>query len=423
MSLYKILSLSSLSAVLLLGACADEGDDAENGDNEEDVETEEVVDEEETAEEEDSEESTDDEESTEDEESAEDEESTDEESTDDEESEEDADAEDSDEESTEEDEDADTAENGDDGEVSERVQELQENGISVGFSNEPPYAYMDTDSGELQGAAIDIATAVFEEMGITEMEGRLTDWAELIPGVQAGQYDAITAGMAILPDRCETALFANPEMQYGEGLVVAEGNPEEIYSYADIADNPDITVALMSGTMQFDFLEQEGVDIDNQVLSVADIPGQLAAVQSGNADVTAATENTLRAAYESLGSDEVEIVEEFEQPDIVGIPSYGAVAFALDDEELRDAYNEALEVLIEDGTIDEILDNAEGFTAEANRVEVGEMTAEELCAAGDEEADSEEDTEDDAEDVDTDEEEAVEEEEVDEEEADEEDAA
>src|SRR5699024_4082949 len=84
---------------------------------------------------------------------------------------------------------------------------------------------------------------------------------------------------------------------------------------------------------------------------------------------------TLRAAYESLGSDAVEIVEDFEQPDIEGIPSFGAAAFNLEDEELRDAYNEALATLQEDGTIDEILDNSEGFTAEENRVETGTKTA------------------------------------------------
>lgn len=410
MSLYKILTLGSLSTVLLLGACDDGADTDDTTDTDEDVETEEVVDESETTDETDEEETADEEDV---------DESTDEEADESEEAVEESD-EDVDEDSeaaTEEDsEDADTADNGDSGEVSERVQDLQENGVRVGFSNEPPYAYMDTDSGELQGAAIDIATAVFNEMGVEEIDGRLTDWAELIPGVQAGQFDVITAGMAILPDRCETALFAEPEMQYGEGLVVAEGNPLEIYSYADIADNPDVTVALMSGTTQFDFLEQEGVDIDNQVLSVADIPGQLAAVQSGNADVTAATEATLRAAYESLGSEDVEIVEDFEQPDIEGIPSYGAAAFALEDEDLRDAYNEALATLIEDGTIDEILDNAEGFTSDSNRVGVGEMTTQELCGADVSEDDSEENTEEESdEDVTTDEEEAVEEEEVEEE--------
>lgn len=266
--------------------------------------------------------------------------------------------------------------NGDNG----RVAELQEEGtVNVGFANEPPYAFENSDTGELEGANIEIATAVFEEMGVEEVNGHLTDWGELIPGVQAGQYDVITAGMAILPDRCENAIFSEPEMQYGEGLVVAAGNPEGIQSYADIADNPDVTLALMEGTTQFDFVEQEGVS-DDQIMSVADIPGQLSAVQSGNADVAAATEATIRTAYESLGSDDVELVEDFEQPDVEGIPSYGAAAFNQDDEELRDAYNEALETLKEDGTIDEILDNADGFTADSNRVEVGEMTTEELCA-------------------------------------------
>lgn len=268
--------------------------------------------------------------------------------------------------------------NGDDG----RVAELQEEGtVNVGFSNEPPYAYENTDTGELEGVNIEIATAVFEEMGIEEVNGHLTDWGELIPGVQAGQYDVITAGMAILPDRCENAIFSEPEMQYGEGLVVAAGNPMDIHSYADIADNPDVTLALMEGTTQFDFVDQEGVSSD-QIMSVADIPGQLSAVQSGNADVTAATGPTLREAYESLDSDDVELVEDFEQPDIDGIPSFGAAAFNMEDEELRDAYNEALATLKEDGTIDEILDNDDGFTADENRVADGEVTTEQLCAGG-----------------------------------------
>ena len=100
--------------------------------------------------------------------------------------------------------------NGDNG----RVAELQEEGtVNVGFANEPPYAFENSETGELEGANIEIATAVFEEMGVEEVNGHLTDWGELIPGVQAGQYDVITAGMAILPDRCENAIFSEPEMQ------------------------------------------------------------------------------------------------------------------------------------------------------------------------------------------------------------------
>lgn len=63
-----------------------------------------------------------------------------------------------------------------------RVAELQEAGtVNVGFANEPPYAYQNSDSGELEGANIEIAKAVFQEMGIEEVNGHLTDWGELIP--------------------------------------------------------------------------------------------------------------------------------------------------------------------------------------------------------------------------------------------------
>src|SRR5699024_5020737 len=131
--------------------------------------------------------------------------------------------------------DGDSEENGGAEQGSGALEALQESGtVTVGFANEAPYAY--EEDGELKGAAVDIATAVFAELGVDNVESQLADFAQLIPGVQAGQFDVVTAGMAIQPDRCENALFGEPEMQYGEGLVVAAGNPHGIESYTDIAE-------------------------------------------------------------------------------------------------------------------------------------------------------------------------------------------
>jgi polar amino acid transport system substrate-binding protein len=269
---------------------------------------------------------------------------------------------------------------GGDGETAEgtsKLDELRESGtVTVGFANEKPYAY--EEGGELKGASVDIARAVFEELGVENMESQLADFGQLIAGVQAGQFDVVTAGMAIQPDRCENALFSEPDMQYGEGLVVEAGNPLDIHSYADIADNPDITVVVMEGATEIGFLQEEGVD-ESQITTASDIPSTFSAVQAGRADATTGTEMTVRMALESFDSDDLEFVETFEQPDIEGVPSYGAAAFSLDNEELRDAYNEVLEQLKEDGTVDELLE-ANGFSAELNSVEVGEVTTEELCS-------------------------------------------
>lgn len=259
-----------------------------------------------------------------------------------------------------------------------RLAELQEAGtVTIGFSNEQPYAY--EENGELKGAAVDIAIAVFNELGIENVEGQLSEWGQLIPGLQAGQFDVITAGMAITADRSENAAFGEPEMQYGEGLVVEAGNPHDIHSFEDIANNPDITVVVMEGATGIDFLRESGVS-DDQIQTAPDIPATFAAVQAGRADATTGTEMTVRMAFDSADTDDLEIVETFEQPDIHGVPSYGAAAFRLDDTELREAYNEKLNELKENGTVEELLE-ANGFSAQTNFVPAGEITTEEIIEA------------------------------------------
>src|SRR5690625_4895947 len=141
-----------------------------------------------------------------------------------------------------------------------KLEELQEKGkVVIGFADEKPYGYENED-GELTGASVDTAKAVFKELGIDKVEGHLADYSELVPGLGAGKFDAITSGMAITPDRCEEAAFAEPDMKYGEGLIVQKGNPLDLHSYEDIADNPDATVSIMSGATEVDFVQSEGVD-------------------------------------------------------------------------------------------------------------------------------------------------------------------
>lgn len=255
------------------------------------------------------------------------------------------------------------------------LEELQEAGtVTVGFANEKPYGY--EEDGELKGAAVDIATAVFKELGIDEVEGHLSDYSELVSGLNAGKFDVITSGMAITAERCENVAFGDPEMKYGEGIIVKKGNPEDLHSYEDIADNPDINVAIMQGATEIGFVQEKGVDED-QIQTVPDIPASFSAVESDRAEVTTGTEMTIKMALESSDNDDLEFVEDFEQPDVEGNPSYGAAAFRQDDQDLIDAYNEKLAELKEDGTVDELLED-NYFSAESNSVEE-EVTTEKVC--------------------------------------------
>src|SRR5690625_4747921 len=89
--------------------------------------------------------------------------------------------------------------------------------VRVGFANEAPYAYATAD-GELTGQSVEVARAVLQRLGIDELDGVLAEFGSLIPGLQAGRWDMVSAAMAILPERCAQVDFANPDIEYGEAL-------------------------------------------------------------------------------------------------------------------------------------------------------------------------------------------------------------
>lgn len=246
--------------------------------------------------------------------------------------------------------------------------------VKIGFANEKPYAYQEDE--EIKGAAVDIAKAVFKELGVDEIDPELADFKQLIPGLKAKKFDVITAGMAITEERCESVDFGEPEMKYGEGLIVKKGNPKKLNSYKDIADNKDIKVSVMSGATENEFLKSEGVD-EKQIQSASDIPATFSAVSSGRAHATTGTEMTIKMALESADNDDLEFVTSFEQPDVEGNPSYGSAAFRPDSEELRKEYNAKLKELKEDGTVAKLLEE-NGFSKEMNTVE-SEVTAKKVC--------------------------------------------
>lgn len=263
-----------------------------------------------------------------------------------------------------------------DGDGEDRIAKLKEKGeITVGFANEKPYAY--EEDGELKGVAVDMATEILNDLGIEEVKGELADFDQLISGLNAKKYDIVTASMAIQPKRCENVAFGEPEVMYGEGLIVQKGNPLNLFSYEDIADNEDATVAIMSGATEVGFVKEKGVD-DSQIQEVADIPATFSAVESGRADATTGTEMTIKMALESSGNDDLEFVEEFEQPAVEGNPSYGAAAFRTDDDALREAYNEKLNEIKASDKYDEIL-QANYFSEVANGVD-SDITTEMVCS-------------------------------------------
>jgi len=256
----------------------------------------------------------------------------------------------------------------------ERVQ--REGVIRVGFANENPYAYAQPD-GTLAGEAVDVAREVFSRMGIEEMEGVLTNFGSLIPGLNAGRFDAITAGMYVNPTRCEQVLFADPEYTIGDALIVEAGNPLGLNSYEDIAANPDVTVGTGAGYLEIQYMQAVGVSED-QIVTFPDDPSGFAALQAGQIDTWTGTRPTLTQLLETAETDDFEIAEPFTQPVVDGssVANYGAAAFRFDDLELRQRFNEHLEDIKEEGMLIELIGKYQGFDEGALP---GDVKAEDIC--------------------------------------------
>lgn len=246
--------------------------------------------------------------------------------------------------------------------------------ITVGFANEMPYAYA-TPDGKLTGASVEVARKVLTNLGIEQMDGVLTEFGSLIPGLQAQRFDLITAGMFITKERAEQVDFANPEYSIGEAIAVKKGNPLNIHSYEDIKNNPDVKVAVMVGAIEVDYLKSVGVQ-ESQIVTVPDQPSAISALQSGRADVITMTGPSLQAVLDSAKDSEIERVMDFEQPIVDGnsVRGYGAAVFRQGDDEFREAFNQELQKLQESGELLDILMSF-GFTEQELP---GDMTTEEL---------------------------------------------
>ncbi|UXJ52709.1 ectoine/hydroxyectoine ABC transporter substrate-binding protein EhuB [Pseudomonas citronellolis] len=218
------------------------------------------------------------------------------------------------------------------------LERIQSTGtVRIGYANEAPFAYTET-SGKVTGESPEIATQVFAAMGVKKVEPVLTEWGALIPGLRAGRFDVIAAGMYITPPRCQQVIFTDPHYQIPDTLLVKRGNPKNLHSYADVAKNPDVRLAIMSGTAELGYARAEGVS-DDQIVQVPDTTAQLQAVRAGRADASVGTALTMKGLA-AKGGDSVEAIADFkDDPAHIG---YGALAFRPEDKDLRDAVNQQL---------------------------------------------------------------------------------
>ena len=237
------------------------------------------------------------------------------------------------------------------GTLLERLQ--AENTVTVGIANEIPYGYEDEETGEITGEAPEVAKRVFQELGVENMEAQVVEFGALIGGLQAGNFDMIAAGMYITPDRAEQILFTDPDYCILESMLVPEGNPLGLTNYNSVAET-DARLAVASGTVNVDYAVWAGIPED-QIVEFAGIEDQYDALAAGRVDAVSGTVLTVQQHADVMEG--FEALPPFPALDEEGneILGCGGFGFRPENQELRDAFNEVLNQLQDEGVVQEIV--------------------------------------------------------------------
>ena len=214
--------------------------------------------------------------------------------------------------------------------------------IRVGFANEAPFGFA-TPDGKLTGEAPEVAKAVLAKMGIPQVDGVLTEFGSLIPGLMANRFDIIAAGMFINPKRCAQINFSEPSYGIGQAMLVKSGNPKKIKDYSSFKDDTSLKLAVMAGAVEGGYAKDAGVAAD-QLVTLPDQSSLVAAVTSGRADAAALT--ALSIADMAKKSEGVESTTPFGEVAGKSVKGHGGFGFRKEDTDLLEAFNTELKAFL-----------------------------------------------------------------------------
>ena len=215
--------------------------------------------------------------------------------------------------------------------------------IRMGFANENPFSYA-TPEGELAGIDVEILSHILAAMGVKQIDGGVTTFGGLLPGLQERRFDLVSSAIYIKPDRCAQVAFAEPLYIQGDAIVVAAGNPKQIQSYRDVAADPTIRIGYPTGgTGPSDNAKAMGVK-DDQLIDFPGGPTGFAAIKDGRIDGYATVAMNVEMQLREMKDPTLERADPFEQPVENSKPRYGITSFAvrLEDKDLLDEINRHL---------------------------------------------------------------------------------
>jgi polar amino acid transport system substrate-binding protein len=225
------------------------------------------------------------------------------------------------------------------GETTAAFDTIEEGVLTVGTDAPyPPFLIGNPEDPDFSGYEIELFNAISEILGL-EPQYSNTNFAAVFRDTANGLFDIAVVSSTILPERERVVDFTDPHYEAQQALLVPEGS-----DIASVADLDGAIVGAQDGTTGEAYANDETGA--SEVRGFPQGPDAITALVTGQVDATIIDQPVAVDAVEKQGG--MEIVEEIQTNELYGFP------VAPGNDGLREAVNEALAQLKEDGTVDEL---------------------------------------------------------------------
>ncbi|WP_026659807.1 transporter substrate-binding domain-containing protein [Butyrivibrio sp. AC2005] len=204
-----------------------------------------------------------------------------------------------------------------------------------------PFTYHDETTDELVGFDVEVAAAIAEKLGV-EADFQEVAFDGGLTGVTTGAFDMMANGVDVTEERGKTYDFTEP-YAYDHAVVVTLATNDTISSFEDLNG---LTTANSAGSTY----EAMGVQYGATVSNVDTIGETMTLVQNGTVDATINANTSAQDYFNTTGATDLKVAAVDPEVTQYAIP----LKKGEDNDSLRDAINQAIKELREEGKLTEI---------------------------------------------------------------------
>jgi polar amino acid transport system substrate-binding protein len=179
--------------------------------------------------------------------------------------------------------------------------------LRAGYSQEPPWAFMDAE-GRVTGKAPEILRLAVAEMGLPEVEWVPMSWDELIPALLSGRVDLLSAGHYVTPEREARVRFTRPTACAEPAFLVRAGEAGRLPEPAPLLDRSALRLGVLAGSVEEAVVRDRGVE-EPRIQRFHDVRTAALSLEAGGVDVVLLTRPSALYLAERAEGNALAVVE------------------------------------------------------------------------------------------------------------------